>query len=994
MTAPRDLVLHLPHGVYRAGLDGRLQFANPAALALFGFASLEQAIERGLAAVHLDPLEPGKLVERVRTAGAVVAQRARVVRPDGTGAWIETHAALTLDARGRPAFVDAVVEDVTRQVDAERDSAGLRTSLEAIVNHTPSVAVQIYDATGRVRLWNPASAALYGYTAEEAVGSRMQDLVVRPEDVAGFEELIARLLETGEAEPPGEWTVRRKDHALRFVHSSMFPLPAFGGAPAVCCMDVDVTERRITEDALRQGRERYRTFVEHSTEGIWRCELLPPVAIDAPLEERIDAFLDRAYLAECNDAFARHHDRESGEQVLGRRLADVLPLRDARGRALLARFFGGNLRLGDAETIEKGAGGRVRHRLNNLVGVVEDGRLLRAWGTQRDVTDRRLAEEALRASEERYRLMAENSTDLISRHGPDGTFLYASPACRRLLGYEPEELLGRSPAEFVHEDELERLALEGGRLLGPEPVVTTWRVRRKDGGTVWFETTSRAIHAAGGEVREVVAVSRDVSERKAAEELISYQAYHDTLTGLPNRLLFRDRLSQALAHAHRTATTLGVMFLDLDHFKRINDTLGHSAGDRLLEGVARRLAACIREGDTVARVGGDEFTLLLEPLSQPEDAAKVAEKLLQALATPFDVEGHRLHVQASIGISLYPDDGQDTETLLKNADNAMYRAKEAGRSNYQLFTRAMTLRAQERLNLESALRLALERGEFELRYQPLVELKRRRVVGAEALLRWRVAGRGLVSPAEFIPVAEESGLIVPIGEWVLREACATLARLTRVAGTMRMAVNLSPRQFQQQDLVRAVDRALAESGADPRLLELEITESLAMQNVPETIATLSALRERGIRSAVDDFGTGHSSLSYLKRLPIDTVKIDRSFVAGVPGDADDAAIVSAVIRMAHSLKLRVVAEGVENGRQLRFLARHGCEEVQGFLFGEAVPAAELLDDVTRRRPSRPTRSASKPRPAKRPAAKSSATKATARGAASGVRRLSRARRTG
>ncbi len=393
-----------------------------------------------------------------------------------------------------------------------------------------------------------------------------------------------------------------------------------------------------------------------------------------------------------------------------------------------------------------------------------------------------------------------------------------------------------------------------------------------------------------------------------------------------------------------------MVFLDLDHFKRINDTLGHSAGDRLLEGVARRLAACLREGDTVARVGGDEFTLLLEPLAQPEDAAKVAEKLLQALATPFEFDGHRLHVQASIGISLYPDDGQDTETLLKNADNAMYRAKEAGRSNYQLFTRAMTVRAQERLNLEGALRQALERGEFELRYQPFVELKRRRVVGAEALLRWRVAGRGLVPPAEFIPVAEESGLIVPIGEWVLREACATLARLSRVAGGLRIAVNLSPRQFQRQDLVRSVDRALSESGADPRLLELEITESLAMQNVAATVEVLSALRERGIRAAVDDFGTGHSSLSYLKRLPIDTVKIDRSFVAGVPGDADDAAIVSAVVRMAHSLKLRVVAEGVENGRQLRFLARHGCEEVQGFLLGEAMPAAELLQELARRRP--------------------------------------------
>jgi diguanylate cyclase (GGDEF)-like protein/PAS domain S-box-containing protein len=669
-------------------------------------------------------------------------------------------------------------------------------------------------------------------------------------------------------------------------------------------MLVSALERRRTYSALRESERRHRLLFERNLAGVYR--------------NTVDG-----RILECNEAMARMLGYDSREQFLTLNARDLYYSPEEREHFVeLIRSEGG---IPGIEVC-------LRRRDGTPLWVIESVHVLGdvMEGTIVDITDRKLAETALRDSEARYRLMAENSTDLIARTTPDGIFVYASDAIRSLLGYEPWEVIGTPIRNIIHPED--RPAL---RDIVPDATGHTfsYRARRKDGSFVWFESTSRALFDEQGAIHEVISVSRDISERRRAEEQIEYQAYHDALTGLPNRLLFRDRLTIALAHAKRQQTPLAVMFLDLDRFKFVNDTLGHSLGDEMLRAIAVRIQNVLREGDTIARMGGDEFTVLLTDLRDVSDAAKIAQKLLEAVGQPVRVEGHELYVTTSIGIAVHPGDGDTAEMLLKSADSAMYRAKELGRNSYQLCTPAMNVRAAERLSVENSLRRALDRDELRLYFQSLIDLRTRRVVGKEALLRWNRPGHGIVAPATFIGIAEETRMIIPIGEWVLREAC----RQAREWGGLRVAVNLSPRQFQKTDVSEAVARALDDTKLDPALLELEITETTAMQNTEHTIATLASLRDLGVRIAIDDFGTGHSSLSYLRRFPIDRVKIDREFIAEIEKSRSNRAIVSSVVALAHGLDLAVTAEGVETDAQAAFLTELQCEEVQGFLFGRPAP---------------------------------------------------------
>ncbi len=434
----------------------------------------------------------------------------------------------------------------------------------------------------------------------------------------------------------------------------------------------------------------------------------------------------------------------------------------------------------------------------------------------------------------------------------------------------------------------------------------------------------------------------DLEERKRVEQSIRHMAHHDALTGLPNRALFRDRLTHAMAQADRYHQKLAVMFLDLDRFKAINDTLGHNVGDQLLKIAAERLRSCVRDCDTVARLGGDEFTVIVEDIIEERDASAVAQKILDTLSQPFNLYGHEVFISVSVGVTLYPSDDENADNLLRNADSAMYRAKEFGRNNFQFYVAEMNVKAHERLRLESALRRAQDRNEFMLYYQPRVDLLSGQMIGAEALLRWRHPELGLVSPAEFIPILEETGMIIPVGDWALREACRQNHDWQKM-GLMpiRMAVNLSVRQFIQRDLAGAVIQALEATGLSAQFLELEITEDLLLEHNQTNIATLTRLRNLGIHISIDDFGTGYSSLSYLKRLPIDTLKIDQSFVRDIGTDPDNKAIASAIIAMASSLRLNVLAEGVETEEQLAFLRAQGCNEIQGFSFSHPLPAEEF-----------------------------------------------------
>ena len=464
----------------------------------------------------------------------------------------------------------------------------------------------------------------------------------------------------------------------------------------------------------------------------------------------------------------------------------------------------------------------------------------------------------------------------------------------------------------------------------------------RDGSESPIEDSAAPIHNRAGGVIGAVIVFHDVSAARAMSLRMVYSAQHDFVTDLPNRILLNDRTTQSISLARRNHRSVAVLFLDLDHFKYINDSLGHAIGDQLLQCVSKRLQTSVRGSDTVSRQGGDEFVILLSEITHPEHAATIAKKILLSLNVPCSIEGHDLHIDGSIGISIYPADGEDAETLIKNADTAMYHAKERGRNNFQFFTAEMNLKSVHRQSTESDLRRAIERNEFLLHYQPKVNLVTGEITGVEALIRWQRPDRGLVPPAQFVPIAEDCGLILSIGRWVLREACRQ-AREWQSAGLpfKRISVNVSAAEFRDKGFVQGVATVLAETGLDADHLDLELTEGVLMADAESTGATLRALKAIGIHLAVDDFGTGYSSLSYLRQFPIDVLKIDQSFVRQITADPDDSTIVSAIIDMGKNLKQRVIAEGIETREQLAFLQSRHCSEGQGYLFSRPLPASEF-----------------------------------------------------
>jgi diguanylate cyclase (GGDEF)-like protein/PAS domain S-box-containing protein len=566
----------------------------------------------------------------------------------------------------------------------------------------------------------------------------------------------------------------------------------------------------------------------------------------------------------------------------------------------------------------------------------------------RHIRERTAADDALFVERERAEVTLNSIGDGVISTDIEGKVAYLNLVAERMTGWRREEALGRMLPEVLH-------IIDGEtRQLAPNPMELAVQrnhavglpancvLIRRDGFESVIQDSVAPIHDQDGQVTGAVMVFRDVSEARVMELKLSHLAQHDFLTDLPNRMLLNDRLSQAIGLARRHGNKVAVLFLDLDRFKHINDSLGHAIGDKLLQAVGRRLAAAVRGSDTVSRQGGDEFVIVLCEIEHAQNAARHAEKIHAALSAPHAIAQHDLHVNVSIGISIFPDDGQEAETLIKCADTAMYDAKENGRNTYQFFKADMNVRAVERQSVEAHLRRALERREFVLHYQVKTNLETSMITGAEALIRWMHPKEGLLRPAQFVPIAEDCGLIVPIGQWVLREACRQ-ARAWQNAGLPRVpvAVNISAVEFKHKDFLAGVRTILAETGLEPRYLELELTESVLMQDVESTAAVLQALKSMGVLLAIDDFGTGYSSLTYLRRFPIDSLKIDQSFVRDTTNDPDDAAIVSAVISMGRSLRQRVIAEGVETREQLAFLKSHSCDEGQGYYFGRPVGAEEF-----------------------------------------------------
>nr|WP_246860776.1 bifunctional diguanylate cyclase/phosphodiesterase [Noviherbaspirillum sp. UKPF54] len=590
--------------------------------------------------------------------------------------------------------------------------------------------------------------------------------------------------------------------------------------------------------------------------------------------------------------------------------------------------------------------GAVRWVWERATGVKDmHGVYIALEGFIQDITQRKQAEQALHEAERRYRSIVENAVEGIFQSTPDKGYLAVNPALARMYGYDSPQQMIDHLRDIDHQlyvdpqrraEFLRRMAEQDG-VLNFES-----QVYQRGGNVIWISESARNVRGPDNAVQFFEGSVIDITERKIYEAQIRHQATHDALTGLPNRNLLHDRLQQAMANARRNDQIAAVVFIDLDQFKFINDSLGHQVGDELLKVIGARLRASMRACDTVARQGGDEFVLVLDNHRSCEAITDTVRRVIALVAEPWSAKGLELQVTCSVGVSVFPDDGSDAETLLRHADSAMYKAKELGRNTFQYFSAEMNRHATQRLELLNSLRHALANGEFVLQYQPKVQLATARVIGAEALIRWHSAARGMVSPGDFIPLAEESGLIIAIGEWVLRTACAQNVAWQRAGHPpLPIAVNLSPRQLARDDIVDVVADALQSAGLEPRWLELEITENDVMRDVDKSLATLIRLKQLGVKISIDDFGTGYSSLNYLKRFPVDTLKIDRSFVSDIAADADDAAIVKAVISLAHILNLNVVAEGVETDGQRRFLVENGCDEVQGYYFGRPMPAPEF-----------------------------------------------------
>lgn len=831
--------------------------------------------------------------------------------------------------------------------------------LVSTLQSSSEYSVMCKDLEGNIVGWNEGAHKLYGYAPEDVIGKCNALCLHTHDNVASgkHNEIMSWALANGKWEGPLEYM--RKDGScfqalvilIPRVNASGEAIGYLNIATQAACAGQS-PEHNSSAQHLFPSEERFRLLVESVKE-------YAIVMLDA-----------EGKLASWNSG-AKHIKGYEAHEVLGQHFRRFFPSEDiAVNKPEL------ELAMARCHGKWEDEGWRVRKDgsrfwANVVITAIHDRKgMLRGFGqVTRDMTERMLAENKIlqinKDLEQRVRERLEelltteeklanilSSIDNIVWSASADKFIYINCTVEKIYGRRQAEFYANRNIWFdvIHDDDRETVRHAICSMRNADTLTLEYRIVRPDGEVRWLEGKAKAVSDAQGQLIRIDGVTTDISERKQYQGHIEYLAGHDVLTGLANRHLLGDRLERAIIQARRSKHLLALLFMDLNRFKYVNDSFGHRVGDMLLKEVAHRLTVQVRESDTVFRQGGDEFIILLTDLHTPDEAATIAAKLIDAINIPFMVDGHELHMSASIGATICPNDSSDIEVLLQNADTAMYRAKAEDASGFLFYSREMRTRARERVKLENALRRAVKRNEFELCYQPKVNIESGRIVGAEALIRWRHPDSGLITPGSFIPLAEEVGLIVPIGNWVLETACRQ-NKAWQDAGLppIGVSVNLSVSQFRQDELVDTIQETLDQIGLDGAHLELEVTESLVMNSAEQFISKLHALKSLGVQLSVDDFGTGYSSLSYLKRFALDRLKIDQSFIHDIATDTDDAAITRSVIALGHSLNLKVIAEGVETREQLRFLRENHCDEIQGFYFSKPLPAHEFGNLLHERR---------------------------------------------
>lgn len=910
-------------GLTQVDVSGRFAVVNRRFCEMLGYSREELIGKQFHEITHPDDRNDNDETasEMMGSGVQAVSKQKRYLRKDGSVMWAQRSGVAVRSALGEPLYGLGSIEDVSQYHASQETLRALNESLRAIVETSP-LAIYSITPNGIVTLWNPAAERMFGIDEADVLGKplplangqpRLVTADIRSRVMAG--QMVSNIEIVWDANPDEVREISISAAPLRGLDQKIV------GILLTCS---DITELKLTGRTLDQQL--------HFTKEL--LEVLPNQIFYKGLDDKYLGF-NRSW----EDFMGKRREDWIGKtplDLLGPDMAHLALMED-RDVLQTGKSFASEV------TLQDGAGNE-RQMVKHISSFTSpDGKPVGLIGVLTDITDFKQVKRALEASEGRFQVLTESAMDIVTVLDAKGVITYQSPSVRHLLGVDPQQMVGRSQYDFVHKDDVISMRARFAQLVlnGFIDKPFEFRVQARDGSWRVMESIGKSCLDVPA-VRGIVVNTRDVTERRAIEQRVAHLAYHDALTGLPNRSLMQDRISSAISRSERSAKKFAVMFIDIDNFKNINDSLGHDAGDDLLRRVANRLTESVRAHDTIARQGGDEFIVLLDELEGHQGASRVAQKILQSLRATFKVNGADQHVSGSIGIAVYPDDGNDASTLLKNADTAMFHSKSLGKNTFQFFTPQMTIAVKRRAALESSLRVAVKNGNFSLVYQPQIDLNTGAIVAYEALVRWVTEQGGIMMPGEFIPLAEETGLINELGRWVLEESCRQNKAWHDMGLPKRsIAVNLSARQLGDKNFIEMLNGILDRTGLAPKFLELEITESQVMRQGEGSIGLLNEIAAMGIHLAVDDFGTGYSSLSYLKRLPITKLKIDQSFVRDITVDPNDAAIVVAIINMAKSLDLDVIAEGIETAGQLSLLRAKGCTVGQGYYFSVPLSANEL-----------------------------------------------------